>query len=598
MDNLMISLEHMNLDGYSESNRKNLRGLLRLVNPFLESKYKPTRKADIVELLYAFYTDPQSAEKLYNGLTKYEKALMQCIVHSKYKPLAEDLAALAKTYNFKPDKPKPSYYYSSTQERDLYYPKNTLLDAFFPNNAIPDAFREYLDNIVPPYVRQFLPCEVDDEEYISLIGRENRYKDFDMLVRFVNNQNVPTTKAGGYMSKSALLKFYNAVGFSEYDELLAPDVIRIQDIRNAEQTTVCFALVQLLRCANVLDIFKDRLVPCTSAIRFSKLTMPEKAKFLFDAYIDHKGDIIAECFRISSSKLKFSRSRHNLSSARREIVSMLKECPVNVWIDFTQLSKELRKSNTGLFAAVGDVMIRDDYYNSYYDRPDWDSFEHCAISVILQEYLATLGAVDVLVEEVSHSDYEQYSMYETAYFRITDLGAYLFGITDSYVEKQLHGPSADEKGFIVQPNFDILIPNGKDRMQHELFFDRFAEKVTDDAEISVYKLDFKCIVKAVNLGLYIREICSYCEIFSSVPVPDNVKTAFDEWEAQSKRLRIRTVSILESDDAILLEEIKNYRGMGALTEDRLAPVLVLNPGSEKKAKTLIEKNKRFCKLEV
>ena len=596
MDYLKTSLENMSLDSYY-SDSDGLKGLLKLVYPYACRSSKPTRKADIVAFLYNFYSDPQSIERLYKGLTKYEKALMQCIVQSDYRPLAEDIAELAKEYNFKPEKPK-YYYYSSSSTIDIYYPKNTLLRALFVNGSIPETVADYLGKITPPYVRQFLPCKVNEEEYLSIIGRENRYRDFDALVRFVNTQNVPTTKAGGYMTKTSLIKFYNAAGLGACSELLAPDVFGISDIRNAEQTTVCFAITQLLRCANVLDIIKDRLVPSAKAVKFSNFSMREKAKFLYDAYINHKGDTIAESFRITSSKLKFSRSKHNLSSARQEIIHILKECPINEWIDFGKFSKEIRKTSMNLFAAVGDVLIRDDYNNTYYNQPGWNSFERCAISVILVEYLATLGAVDVLVEEVSNSEYDNYSMHEAAYFRITDLGAYLFGMTDTYTEKQAQGISAEEKGFIVQPNFDVVIPKGKDRMQHELFFERFAEKVTEDAEVSLYKLDFKGMVKAVNIGLYIREISSYCEAFSSMPIPDNVRTAFEEWEAQSNRVRIRTVTVIESDDAILLEEIKNYRGMGELTENLVTPVLVLNPGSDKKAKTLIEKNKRFCKLEI
>jgi hypothetical protein len=79
-------------------------------------------------------------------------------------------------------------------------------------------------------------------------------------------------------------------------------------------------------------------------------------------------------------------------------------------------------------------------------------------------------------------------------------------------------------------------------------------------------------------------------------VPENVKTAFSEWESQSGRIRIRTMTAIETDDLFLLEEIKNYKGMSAISEGGLSNVLVLTPGSEKKAKNLIEKNNRFCVL--
>jgi hypothetical protein len=398
------------------------------------------------------------------------------------------------------------------------------------------------------------------------------------------------------MNKNALLKFNNIAG---YEDICNSDSGMLEDIRNAGEAIVSFGMIQLLRCASVIDIVQEKFVLSSKTAHYAGLTMPEKARFLFDSYIKHNNSIIDECTRISSAKLKFSRSTYNLSGPRRLIVDMLKECPINQWIDFYQFSKELRKANRGLFNCVGDVLIRDDYYNKYYNYAGWNDFEYCAISVMLTEYLATLGAVDVLTEESSHSDYDYgNSAYEAGYFRVTELGAFLFGISDTYSDKGKTKDSTMEKGFIVQPNFDVVVPNGPERMRHELFFDRFAERTATDQEVSIFKLDFKSMVNALNTGLYIREIDSYCESFSSAPVPDNVKTAFQEWENQSRRIRIRTVSLIESDDALLLEEIKNYRGMGALSEGQLATVLILDKNAEKKAKTLIEKNKRFCAYSV
>jgi hypothetical protein len=267
---------------------------------------------------------------------------------------------------------------------------------------------------------------------------------------------------------------------------------------------------------------------------------------------------------------------------------------VNEWIDFGSFSKEIQKNSKMLFKAVGDVFVWDECYSQYSRCFSWDKFEHWAISVTLMEYLAVLGAVDVLAKSVPHSYYNSYFTYETAYFRVTNLGAYLFGIADSYQEKEVESVSYDKKGFIVQPNFDVVITNSQDRMRHELFFDRFAEETVTDKEVSVYKLNFSGMAKALTIGLMIQEISSYCEAFSSVPLPDNVKAAFLEWETQSKRIRIRSVTVIETDDHFLLEEISNYKGMNAISEDKVSSVLVLTPGSEKKAKSLIERNKRFC----
>jgi len=522
-------------------------------------------------------------------LSNYEKALLTCIVQSKYRPLMEEMNAIAQAHKHKPNADR-SYSWRETYRTKLF-PKGSALYAFFVNRTVPPVFKAFLEKVTPPYVRVFQTCTVNENKYAKIVGRETRYKDFDMLLSFVNSNKVPATKSGGYISKAAVLKFHKIAG---YDEVCTTASVMLQDIRNAGGAMVSFGMVQLLRCADVIDIYNDRFVPSDNATHYAGLSMPEKAKFLYKAYMGHDNDIIDECMRIFSSKLKFSRSVYDLSGPRREIASYLKECPVNEWVDFASFSKELYKADRDIFDVAGRPLVRDDYSKQYYESASWRCFEQCAISVVLTEYLAVLGAVDVLVEEVSHSDYDEYYAYEASYFRVTDLGAYLFGIVDDYADKDALASGVGDTGFIVQPNFDVVIPKGPDRMRHELFFERFAEKAVGDQEVSVYRLDFKGMVSALSIGLYVREIDSYCEVFSSLPVPDNVKAAFSEWEAQSSRIRIRSVTVIEADDPLLLEEVKNYRGMGALSDGGLKPVLFLKPNVEKKVKSLIEKNNRFC----
>jgi hypothetical protein len=504
-----------------------------------------------------------------------------------------DIEAIAQAHNYQPKKSRYYFYSSGILE---YFPEDSMLLAFYVNGSVPSVFKEFLSKAIPPYVRHFHASAIDNpEEYMPIENRECRYRDFDMLISFVNNNKVTATKSGGYINKTALLKFHK---IANYDEVCNNDSGEIGDIRNAGEAIVSFGIAQLLRCADVLDIVKESYVLSANAIKFAGMSMPEKAKFLYTAYIGHGNDIIDECARISAARLKFARLRYPLSGPREEVVSILRECPVGEWIDFNHFSKELRKTNRDIFDVVGKALKRDDYYNQYYDAPAWDDFERLAVSNILMEYLAVLGAVDVYTAYESYGDYDNRTGVEVAYFRVTDLGAYLFGMADAYAEKGGGGLSGADKGFLVQPNFDVVIPQGDERMKHELFFERFATKTTDDKAVSVYKLDFESMVQALYIGLRIHEISSYCEAFASAEIPENVKDAFEEWEAQSSRVRIRNVAIVETDDVFLLEEIKNYRGMGSLLEGGAKPVLILLPKNEKKAKKLIEKNKRFCVIKA
>jgi len=330
------------------------------------------------------------------------------------------------------------------------------LHAFFLNHTVPEHYRDYLEQMIPPYPHAFHSSIVEDiEKYATIIGRESQYNDFDMFLSFINSNKVAATKDRGDISKDSLLQFHKIAG---YEELCNRGGGELYDIDCSSDTRVSFGLVMLLRSADIIDIVQNTFVLSKAASHFIGLSMPEKAKYLFEKYMRYDNHIIDECSRIFGSNIELTKSVYDLSEPRKEIISYLKECPVNEWINFNDFSKEIYKSNRMLFKDVGDVLFLDDWFGDQYVSASWGEFEHYAISVVLMEYLAVLGAVDILAEYISRSS-NYFSAYEIAYFRVTDLGAYLFGLTDSYQEKEDDGSSGDEKGFIVQPNFDVVIAN-------------------------------------------------------------------------------------------------------------------------------------------
>jgi hypothetical protein len=560
-------------------------GLLRIAR-VLNLKLKAKNRVYVYNALCRFYDTPGSAETLYNGLNAYEKEILACFFQGDMHPLEIDLSVIAVKYDFE---------YSNKRYWGVkkWFSDNSLLHAMIPNNCLPDEFKGYLKTVIPPHVTKFFPSEIDSEkDEDEIISREERYKDFDMLIRFINNNSISATKAGGYMTKANATKFHALAG---YHEIFYNECYEIDEIRNAGELAVTTGIVNLLKCADIIDIIKDKYTLSKNASQYCLLSMPEKAQFLYNAYLKNGNNhVIDECARIKGVKLKFGKSNYNLSEARKTIVSYLKLCPVNEWIDFQQLSLEILRMKRLLFKeSTGEPAIKGPDYSFYEESsPSWSEFEELAINVVLMEYLAVIGAIDVKIRYNSISEYNDDSTPQVTYFRITDLGAFLFGLSSGYTEK---APDAGkEKGIMVLPNFDVIISNGPDRMSHELFFDRFATKTTDDKAVTVYKLDFKSMVKALDIGIAIREVAAYCDAFTTAPLPENVKITLMEWEEQSKRIVVRNAYFISSDDPFLLDELKSYTGMKALSEDKILNSLILKPGCEKKAKTVIEKNQRFC----
>jgi len=542
-------------------------------------------KSEKIRILLDFYSNKECIKNIWESLNAYEKELLTCIVQSDYHPDSADLDKIVKKHSVKL---KGYSYYN----RSRYYEEGSKLNAIVIERRVPRCIRLELAKLIPKYKPEFeILTDMDDLEECEgqIIGRADRYSDFDMLIKFINNQKVPATKANGLMSKSSLIKYYKIAG---YEEIFKNDIFEMSEIRKSSDTTVSYGMIQLLLAADVLEINKDIFKLGENASCFIGLDMSAKAKFLFDIYIKNQ-DTIDECKSITANKFQFSRSRYNLTDPRQVIIDSLKMCSAGEWIIANEFNKQIRRMNHSfLRSVINDVYMRDDYHRQYYYSPGWNEFECYFIDTMLMEYLSVLGAVDVVTNNCS-DDYGMRVFPVVEYFRVTTLGLFLFGITDEYISGQ-KSISADEKGIVVQPNFDIIVPNGTQRMAHEIYFERFLTKTTDDAEVSVFKLDFSGIVRALEIGIKIMEIRDYMQNCSTVPIPENIISAFNEWEAQSKRIRIRTVTIVETDDHFILEEIKNYRGMKENILGEVRNAIVITPQKSLKVKKLIEKNKRLC----
>jgi hypothetical protein len=148
---------------------------------------------------------------------------------------------------------------------------------------------------------------------------------------------------------------------------------------------------------------------------------------------------------------------------------------------------------------------------------------------------------------------------------------------------------------VVQPDYEIVLQAGKMQNVHALFFDRWAEQISTGG-VSVYRLTFKGIVNAMDRGISIREISDYLQQHASLPVPDNVLATLREWEANNKRISIRTVTILETDDPYLLQELRSYKAIGQAVLDELPHAVVIEGKAALKMKREIEKRNHLCSL--
>ncbi|MDR1536875.1 MAG: helicase-associated domain-containing protein [Clostridiales bacterium] len=567
-----------------ESMPANSNGLLLLFRALKLSSART--KSQMVDILVDIYSKPDFVSMVYYEMTDYEKDLISYIIRCNQQLLASDLNAIAM---------KHGYPYKSENARRSckladYFPLSSKLYALMADRSMPSEIELELRKLLPIPKAAFLPALPPEDWHREISGRENQFKDFDIMLQCVNINALSSSKQTGNMTKASVQKFLNKTGFIEIVRSAQKKLKSDDDFKGFTDTTITFGIAQLLLTSEVLCMSDNKYMLGSKALEFSEMTTPEKARFLYDSYL--ASNSINELDRICGVKLRYSYS-FKLHSARRKIAECLSAIPVNNWVKFSDISEFLRLFERSIINGSKYIQVLDERFSSFITAT-WNDFEHLAINISIMEYFAVLGAVDVKID-LAHREYGDMHP-EITHVRLTELGAWLFGIQSDYKKSSTHAIEGN-LGFIVQPNFDIVVQNKSDRLRHELFFDRFCERASSDFEVTVYKLNFKAMAKALALKIPISEIISYCESFSSVPIPDNVRSALNSWDEQSKRIKIRLACIIESDDIYLLEEVKNYKGMEDLTEGKIATSIILKPNNEMKVKSLIEKNNRFCVIE-
>ena len=141
----------------------------------------------------------------------------------------------------------------------------------------------------------------------------------------------------------------------------------------------------------------------------------------------------------------------------------------------------------------------------------------------------------------------------------------------------------------VNSNFEIKIKNEK--LKYELYFDRFLKKHSE--EPLIYKLDFKGMLRALELGIKIKDIYTFLKENSEGNIPKNVEAQFDEWIKSSKKIKVKTITILEVDRDDFHEIISDNRYENCIDSIR-DNVIVLKDSKVTEIKKKLNEVGKFC----
>lgn len=553
-----------------------------------------TKKADMVDALNRYLDNRQNIINIWQRLSPFEKEMLEEYIRANGKLDTYQIKDICLKHKVKYTN---SYYNNGLCTHFEEYSRARL---YFIKGTMPYEIFETLKTLVKPVEFTFAPRaildpeKIDKEKYDAIITiGETFARDFTNFIRLLNQVKLKITPKNLLPGKPAVVKINQAL---ENKEPLLSPWEDIGDIKSIGNTTLIYGRSMLLQEAGLAGINSNELVLGEKAEKFLTSNTVEKCKMLFNAYTGSKR--INELERIRELKVRaegYYSTR--LSTCRKTVLNYIIKLPVNKWVELAEIQQAMKNNHRNFVSkAVGEIMVYDEYDKQYFSRynDDWLQIEGGVIEVIILEYLAVMGIVDVALEETETDEGEPY--FYPALVRLTPLGAHILGINKAYTCAESTSNNSGSSGFTVQPNYEIIISEGSMKYVHALFFDRFAEKVAED-QANIYKLSFKAMVTALDNGNDITEIIEYLDKHSQHPLPDNVRLTLQGWQKASKKIKIRTVTVIETDDKYLIEELKSYKAINKYIVNEVPHVFEINNKDINKVKREIEKKNHFCSLE-
>lgn len=144
-------------------------------------------------------------------------------------------------------------------------------------------------------------------------------------------------------------------------------------------------------------------------------------------------------------------------------------------------------------------------------------------------------------------------------FRVTELGEALLC---NLVTPRLLAQFPARKGeFVVQPNFDIVVPAQDMDPLLTVPLDQFAVRMST-GQATVYNVTKDSFTQAVQEGHDANAFVNFLlEHNRGGGLPANVMMTLEDWRGAMKRVRLRTIHVLEADDHLVMADLLHRRRM-------------------------------------
>ena len=247
----------------------------------------------------------------------------------------------------------------------------------------------------------------------------------------------------------------------------------------------------------------------------------------------------------------------DLPAVRKRLVTQLAACPLDTWISLDSFLQHIAASDPYLLGSRDDLVRQYGVKGLRDFQVRWMSHEGALLTSMLAGMLHWLGAVDL----GRGRDGQPVAV------RIPAAGGRLFGHPQAPADAE-----PPRQALLVQPNFEILVLAPEARAIWTLLLS--ADLARHD-RVSVYTISKESVLRARTSGLTAAGLQEFLTAHSQKAVPQNVLQCISDWGRGYKRLALQKATLLEVDDAEILDELLASRRLKGFIARRLAPTVAL-----------------------
>ena len=483
-----------------------------------------TRKDELLDCIVQSLSSPDGQRKQWAQMDDLSRKALAQAVHNDGEFSA---GAFQARYGRLPDRPQGRY---------SWQPRPIRLDLFIHQGHIPEDLLEGLESWVPrpePFKVEGLshaPLSVKHGKHdLKLIRVETEsigQEDLRAFLSLVESEKLRVSTRTFLPLAAAVKKILPVLSEGEYAEL--PEAAKPKEFVRPVGLTV-FALNGGL-AKHAPSLSNDPMMLTDRGRRWLRTQDPQLLLDAFETWT--ASDSVDELDRISAIRgLRSANTLLSPSYSRRErVIEALSWCPTGVWIDIEEFFRAIKIWQLDFpveLTAYSNLRVGSgNYWGEYWGDATsyWRITHGLYVLVVLWEYLATIGAIDISYLPPDEAEYDTrtyfdelyYSLYDgLRYFRITDLGAYLLGQESAYA------PPSQARPPFLHIDRDLVVHIVA--AEHVTPADRLAlEAIATRMTDGSYRIDLASLLEALDARRDLQDDLHRLTQWHAGPLPEEL----------------------------------------------------------------------------